>query len=87
MWALEELLPVTLTLLKVISVIDPDRIQEKMLMQGAKKVDFPNYSRTKPDYFEARYQLIRASLITRNIDENFLRIHRLVQEVVREKTE
>lgn len=84
-WAIESLPDEALALLQVLSLLDPDRIPEELLTEGAKHVKLPHYPVKKAAYFDARTELIRSSLITRNIDLNEIRIHRLVQDVVRRK--
>lgn len=42
-----------------------------------------SYPVKKRDYFYARAELIHTSLITRNMATNEIRVHRLVQDVVR----
>ncbi|KAK7422145.1 hypothetical protein QQZ08_009613 [Neonectria magnoliae] len=84
-WAIEALPPHASALLRVISIMDADKIQEKMLTEATAYVSMEDYPKTMEEYVDARYQLLRASLISRNVDERELRIHRLVQEVTREK--
>lgn len=84
-WNVESLSPPALALLQVISVLDPDFIPEDILTTGAAAVDLLDYPKTKISYFEAREELIKSSLVTRNFELRFLKIHRLVQDVVRQK--
>lgn len=84
-WAIERLSPFAFALLKVLSVLDPDRIPEELLTDGAKEVELPNYPVKKQQYFTARADLIHLSLVTRNMATNELKVHRLVQDVVRHK--
>jgi hypothetical protein len=84
-WATEQLSAPALTLLRVLSVLDPDRIPEDLLRDGAKRIELEHYPVNKIDYFNARAELINSSLVSRNMAMNELRIHRLVQEVVRHK--
>jgi hypothetical protein len=84
-WNIEGLSPSALATLQVISVLDPDFIPEDVLVTGAVDVDLENYPKTKIAYFEAREELIRSSLVSRNIELRFLKVHRLVQDVVRRK--
>jgi hypothetical protein len=84
-FAIERIPPAAAALLQVLSLLDPDAIPERILTNGAISVKLESYPKTKADYFEARAELIRSSLITRHIDENEIRIHRLVQDVVRQK--
>ncbi|KAF2238369.1 nb-arc and tpr domain-containing protein [Viridothelium virens] len=83
-WAVEQLSPAALAVLKVLSVVDPDRVPEKVLTDGADKVSLENFPKTKSAYFEARTELIQTSLVARNMATSELRLHRLVQDVVRE---
>jgi hypothetical protein len=84
-WALEKLPAPAVALLRVLSLLDPDGIPEAILFEGADKVDLDGYPQTKSAYFDARDKLIQSSLITRNSDIDEIRIHRLVQDVVRQK--
>lgn len=84
-WALDQLSPEALCLLNVLSILDPDRIPEELLMDGAKDTGLLNYPAQNYVYFKARAELIHASLVTRNMAANEIRIHRLVQEVVRQR--
>ncbi|KAJ0120519.1 tetratricopeptide repeat domain-containing protein [Diaporthe amygdali] len=83
-WAVEQLSDPAIALLNVLSVLDPDLIPEDMLLDGAKNVTLPNYPVKKRHYFDARAELIHTSLVSRNLASNEIRLHRLVQDVVRE---
>ncbi|KAM0267930.1 hypothetical protein ACHAPA_005528 [Fusarium lateritium] len=82
-WNIESLSPPALALLRVLSVLDPDNIQESLLTTGSDKVELDDYPRDKFQYMEARAELIQSSLVTRNMELGFLKVHRLVQDVVR----
>jgi hypothetical protein len=84
-WMLDALSKEATALLQVLSFLDPDRISEEILFGNTKHVDVPHYPKTRIAYFDARTELIQSSLIIRDIKNNELRIHRLVQEVVRKK--
>ncbi|KAI0114142.1 hypothetical protein GGR51DRAFT_546784 [Nemania sp. FL0031] len=84
-WNIESLPLPAVSLLRVLSVLDSDLTYEDVLTTGASKVVLEHYPKTKVEYFEAREALIKSSLITRNIELGFLKIHRLVQDVVRHK--
>ena len=84
-WNIESLPPPAVALLHVLSVLDPDLIYEEILIAGANHVELENYPKAKTEYFEAREALIKSSLVTRNIELGFVKIHRLVQDVVRQK--
>jgi hypothetical protein len=83
-WMLDALSKEATALLQVLSFLDPDRISEEILVRDTDYVDLPNYPKSRVAYFDARTKLIQSSLISRDIN-NGLRIHRLVQDVVRER--
>ncbi|KAL9611676.1 MAG: hypothetical protein Q9167_003705 [Letrouitia subvulpina] len=87
-WAIEQLelnkKPV-FSLLKVLAILDPDIIPEDLLHEDIKDIELPDYPKKGRPYFNARADLLRASLVKRNIASNELRIHRLLQDVVRHK--
>lgn len=78
-WMLDALSKEATALLQVLSFLDPDRISEEILFGNTKHVDVPHYPRTRVAYMDARTELIQSSLIFRDIKNNELRIHRLVQ--------
>lgn len=84
-WSIESLPPGAVALLRVLSMLDADAIPEEILLTGAKQTGLENYPQDKFQYFDAREVLVKSSLITHNMDLKFLRIHRLVQDVVRQK--
>jgi hypothetical protein len=84
-WTVEQLSAPALALLQVLSLLDPDRIPEEVLMKGAKDVKLRNYPTKKHGFFNARAELIHISLVSRNMATNELKVHRLVQAVVRQQ--
>ena len=87
-WAVDQLSASTRSLLQVLSVLDPDRIPEELLaVDGRKEVELPNYPIKKDEYFNARAELINTAFVTNNMATKELRIHRLVQDVVRQGME
>ncbi|KXJ88661.1 hypothetical protein Micbo1qcDRAFT_213763 [Microdochium bolleyi] len=74
-----------LALLLALSVHGPDMFQENILIEAVSGVDLKEYPADKSKYMEARQELIQSSLITRNTDLSFIKIHRLVQDVVRQR--
>ncbi|EFX00266.1 nb-arc and tpr domain containing protein [Grosmannia clavigera kw1407] len=89
-WAIEKLGKSTVALLRLLSVLDPDRISESMLRgtetePASAELDVlpPDYPRQAAGYFAARSELLRASLVVRNMATGELRAHRLVLDVVR----
>ena len=74
-----------MTLLGVISVLDPDRMREEVLKTSARDCHSLRYPTTPLDYHRDLTPLLRSSPIQRNGANAELRVHRLVTDVVREK--
>jgi hypothetical protein len=72
-------------LLDILSFLEPDRISESLLQPNVST--YPNAAifAERIMYQEARTELIRSSLITRNGKTGELSIHRVVQDIVRSK--
>ena len=83
-WALEDLDREALDLLNVLSLLDPDRVDEFIFDV---EDDAPSLTlsipKTTSSYLAARTLLFTCSLIKRNLDQDYLVIHRLVQDVAR----
>ena len=87
-WAVDQLSASTRSLLQVLSVLDPDRIPDELLhVDGGKEVKLPNYPIKKNEYFNARAELINTAFVKANMFAGELCIHRLVQDVVRQRME
>jgi len=74
-------------LLRVCAFLDPDAIPEEMLVEGATHLG-PSLASTVTDPFqlaELVQHLNKFSLVQRNAEQKFLRIHRLVQAVLRDE--
>lgn len=84
-WMLEALSETAIELLQVLALLDPEHIQEEVLCQHVENVTLSHYPKTSVEYMHARTELIHSSLITRDIERKEIRIHRLLQEVVRER--
>lgn len=82
-WALDDLDNRAKCLLDVLSFLDPDNINEGLLMKPPTEQPFQHFPSDKFDYIDARTSLLRASLIKRDPEDSQLTIHRLVQNVVR----
>jgi hypothetical protein len=90
-WTLERLSPQGLTVLELLSFLNPDSIQESLinphppsLPPGAGAAPKPEgLPATDDEYLAARLDLTRVSLVRRNKAEARLTLHRLVQDVVR----
>ena len=79
-WALDRLSDGTKALLQVISLLDPDDIPEQLLIYKSSGKDHGDYPRTKGQYYTARSELLSTSLISQNLDQEKLSLHRLIQE-------
>ncbi|KAK7912199.1 tetratricopeptide repeat domain-containing protein [Apiospora marii] len=82
-YTVEQLASPSKSLLNILSVLDPDRIPEEMFLEGLRNDILSGLLSKRHEYFNARAELIHASLVTRNMATNELRVHRIVQDVVR----
>lgn len=73
----------SLRVLEIMSLLDPDGIKESILTTAAGGVDLSEYPKTEEQYEDARLDLVKRSLVTRNKQSLELRIHRLTQDSVR----
>ncbi|KAK5119445.1 hypothetical protein LTR85_007545 [Meristemomyces frigidus] len=83
-WALGTLDSGPLTLLGVISLLDPDRIQEELLKTSEPITPGLEYPSNPRDYHRDLTPLLQSSIVQRNSAKAELRVHRLVTDVVRE---
>ena len=74
-----------MALLEVMSLLDPDKIQEDILLKGSSKVQLSGFPTTATAYQNARYELLHSSLVTRDIDQGRLLIHRVIQDSAKTK--
>jgi len=84
-WALERLSKEARVLLEISAFLDPDCIQESVLMSHAGSINIPFYPKKKFALFEARRQLIGSSLFRYNQDKGEFWMHRVTRDVVRAK--
>lgn len=85
-WAIERLEGPARTVLEVCSVLDPDRIQERIFANDGPAMNLlADLPKTKFAFHEARAELIKRSLITRNEQEKEFAVHRVLQDSVRSK--
>ena len=82
-WALDTLPLETLTMFQVISLLDPDRIPEIILISGAAEVKVESYPKPLLVYLRARANLIKSSLVSINDEKKQLSVHRVVQDQTR----
>lgn len=83
-WAIESLEDGAI-LLDILSLLDPDGVQERILTHAPHLVALQGFPQTSTAYQRARSELFRSSLVTRDVTEKKLTIHRLVQDTARSK--
>jgi hypothetical protein len=84
-WSLQQFSPGSETLLQVLSMLDPDSVPESLMTQNLENFDLDGYPTDIITYYDARVELIGASLVSlmNQIDNRQgLRLHRLLQDVV-----
>ncbi|KAJ5160405.1 uncharacterized protein N7482_007409 [Penicillium canariense] len=84
---LEKLSNAARAILEVSSFLDPDSIQEKILMDHATNVDMPSYPKKQGAFYNARKQLIGSSIFRHNQDTAEYWMHRVTRDVVRVQIE
>ncbi|KAL9607393.1 MAG: hypothetical protein Q9167_007695, partial [Letrouitia subvulpina] len=84
-WALEQLKEGSASLLNILAFLDPDAIPEDILRRGASMLHLPSYPADDDSYEDARFDLTKRSLVTRNKISQELRLHRLTQDATRAK--
>lgn len=90
-WALESLSceseasQEAFAMLCVIALMDSECISEELLRPDPERSRLPNYPRTEPDLSQRRKILINASIVERGPSESDIKVHRMVQQVVRAK--
>ena len=82
-WALEELNNSARRLLDVLALLDPDCIQESLLINHPPQRPANEFPSTNLQYIEARTILMKSSLVKRNRQKDQLLLHRLIQDVTR----
>lgn len=80
-WRLESFSHQAMSLLGLLSLLDPDRTGEQVLKTNVPKGLVAYYPTDSATYNEARTELTKSSLIRRSKETNHLTLHRLVQEV------
>lgn len=84
-WGFENFSPSALSLVNLLSVMDPDQIVESILDRNISQDVLQDYPVSSAAYINARTELLKTSLVRRNKDEKVLSLHRLVQEVAKSK--
>jgi NB-ARC domain len=77
-WALESLSETTMGLLQILSLLDPDRIPERILTEGCPTLSISGCPKSLGEYIIARAELLQTSLIHQNQDLKQLSLHRLL---------
>lgn len=80
-WAFEKLNPQARQLLELLSFLDPDAVEEGLLMEAAAE-HFDGAPFKKSNYLEARADLLQSSLVQRNKKKQILSVHRIVQDAI-----
>ena len=78
-WALDNLKEGGI-LLETLSLLDPDAVPEYILVNNEGIQNMIEYPQISSSYQEARTELLKASLITRERDTDTIVIHRLIQD-------
>lgn len=90
-WALESLSRESeasqeaFAMLCIIAFMDSECISEELLRPNRERNQLPSYPRTELDLFQRRKILINASLVERVPGESNIKVHRMVQQVMRAK--
>lgn len=84
-WAIDSLQGEALILMNVISLLDPDHIEESILLEGSNRVEDEDYPKTLDAFHRARTKLWETSLVYKDRQNRPLNIHRVVQDTTRTK--
>ena len=85
--SLEQLPPSSSSLLRILAYLDPDKIQESVLLEGGKALAEQEleYLHDDMDLLDAEEAPLKAALIERSETDSSLKIHRLVQSAIRRR--
>jgi hypothetical protein len=81
-WRLDDLRQ-SVCLLEVVSLLDAEEIPEIILQENRACKDWDAYPQTRDMFEDARYELLKASLITRDRDTEVMKTHSIIQDAVR----
>ena len=81
-WAFERLKPQARQLLELISFLDPDVIEEDLLMEASVELLSKRAQFKKSSYIEARTDLLQSSLVHRDKQKQQMSVHRIVQDAI-----
>jgi hypothetical protein len=82
-WALDTLEKAAESLLRLLSMLDPDSIDEKIITQKILTKLPSSYPDSKPAFIKARTSLLKSSLVRRDKASCQISIHRLTQDFAR----
>jgi NB-ARC domain len=80
-WPFQDLSKPATELLYLLALLDPDCIPEKLFTEHFQPLPLKNFPTNAKEYIEARVELSKSSLITRNKDHDELVIHRMIPDV------
>ena len=80
-WRLESFSSQALSLLGLLSLLDPDRIGEQVLKNIVPETSVPDFPVDPKSYSNAQTQLTKSLLICSSKETNHLTLHRLVHAV------
>ncbi|KAH7323575.1 tetratricopeptide repeat domain-containing protein [Rhexocercosporidium sp. MPI-PUGE-AT-0058] len=82
-WAFDKLRPEARRLLEILAFLDPDVVQEDLVVEASTAVFPKDVAFKNSHYRDLRTELLQSSLIRRNKQKNELSVHRLVQDVIK----
>jgi NB-ARC domain len=85
-FGLSNLTKQTIEMLQILSFMDPDGIPESLLFAGLKgNLEGVLYPADREQYFSCRKELLQSSLIYHNVAGRYVHLHRVVQDITRQK--
>jgi len=81
-WAFEKLKPPARQLLELASFLDPDVIEEDLMIEASAELQSNGVPFKKSNYIEARADLLQSSLVYRDKQKQQLSVHRIVQDAI-----
>ncbi|OCK85533.1 hypothetical protein K432DRAFT_439187 [Lepidopterella palustris CBS 459.81] len=82
-WGLSKFEAGPSAIVKIVSFLDPDRVQEEVLTRNPAEIRLPGLALDRLAYQEDLAKLTKSSIIKRYIDLRELSIHRVMQDVVK----
>ncbi|KAI0441439.1 tetratricopeptide repeat domain-containing protein [Xylaria telfairii] len=81
-WAFEKLKPQARQLLELISFLDPDAVEEDLLVVASGDMLRSGEQFKKSNYMDARADLLQSSLVQRDKQKKQVSVHRIVQDAI-----